>query len=385
MLTPTTIEEQRAFCQMIMPTFVDYLRTHQTAIEQVELAVTREGVVSFPATQILGGVQKTVRVPLSLLTQEIDADLETVREMSDYAKAQGDYAKAQAAAVNTAAAYAEEQGDYAKAQGQSLNGIRSTIESWFSPFRDEVEDWYADAASAEQQRAAAEIIRQNQESSRVSAEAQRVAAELLRVAAENDRAAAELDRAAAELERVRVELLRVSAENARAQAETARETAEQTRENQEDARELAESQRQSTFTQNEAQRQDDFEAAESARDQIAATVAAQGNEAERKGNVAYSKAMMAKFYSDYQPVIGKTLEGHSANDNYWWFPVPNADYTVATYVNSNVWAKGEDLDWSTVSEEDKRRIVESMLSALIEVSEQDAAAIWSDYVFTTND
>ena len=72
----TTETEKRAFCQAVMPIFLDYLRTHQSAIEQVELATVRDGIVSFPATQILGGVAKTVRVPLSLISSE-------VKEMAD--------------------------------------------------------------------------------------------------------------------------------------------------------------------------------------------------------------------------------------------------------------------------------------------------------------
>ena len=66
MIYPTTEEEKRAFYAMALPGFLEYLRSHMSAIEQVELASTREGIVSFPATQILGGVQKTVRVPVGI-------------------------------------------------------------------------------------------------------------------------------------------------------------------------------------------------------------------------------------------------------------------------------------------------------------------------------
>ena len=101
-MIPTTQEEMQAFYAMALPGFLEYLRSHQTAIEQVELASTRQGIVSFPATQSLGGVLKTVRVPLSMLTADIDAAEEEARAMSLYAKNQGDYAKAQGDRVDGA-------------------------------------------------------------------------------------------------------------------------------------------------------------------------------------------------------------------------------------------------------------------------------------------
>lgn len=76
----TTEEEKRAFCQAVMPVFLEYLRTHQSAIEQVELATVRDGIVSFPATQILGGVAKTVRVPLALIGQEVRDIADSVQD-----------------------------------------------------------------------------------------------------------------------------------------------------------------------------------------------------------------------------------------------------------------------------------------------------------------
>lgn len=83
MIYPTTEEEKRAFYQAALPGFLEYLRSHMSAIEQVELAETREGIVSFPATQVLGGVQKTVRVPLSLLTAGCDSAAENAREATE--------------------------------------------------------------------------------------------------------------------------------------------------------------------------------------------------------------------------------------------------------------------------------------------------------------
>lgn len=215
-------EELQAFYVMALPGFLEYLRTHQSRIEDIELATVKDGIVSFPATQTLGGVQKTVRVPLSMLTASIDQAETLAREEAAYAKAQGDYAKAQAEALIEAGEYAEEQGDYAKSKGNEALAIKNTVTTWYNPFRDNVEQWAGDAATAESQRAAAELIRTNQENTRVSQESSRSAAELLRVSAENYRIAAEQERAAAELERIREELLRKAAETQRQQNEEAR-------------------------------------------------------------------------------------------------------------------------------------------------------------------
>lgn len=258
MMYPTTEEEKRAFYQQVLPGFLEYVRSHMSAIEQVELATVRDGIVSFPATQILGGVQKTVRVPLSLLTRDIDEAEQQARDYAAYAKQQGDYAKAQAQAVNAAGQYAEEQGDYAKAQGNAALSAKNTVTNWYTPFHDDVEAWAANAKSAENQRVAAENTRISQENTRQSQEASRVNAELIRVAQENERIAAELDRIAAELARARAELERKA-------AESQRELNESTRQSQEQAREEAEGLRQQTFITNEAQRQQDFEDAEGER------------------------------------------------------------------------------------------------------------------------
>ena len=215
MIYPTTESEKQEFYAVVLPGFLEYLRSHMSAIEQVELATVKNGIVSFPATQIIGGVQKTVRVPLSLVTADIDAAETEVREMAAYAKQQGDYAKQQAAAVNAAGDYANEQGRYAKAKGDEALAAKNTVTSWFNPFRDEVEDWAADAADAESKRVQAENIRKATWTDWESAEAERQRKELLRIAAENERIEAELSRIEAELKRARAELERKAAEDIR--------------------------------------------------------------------------------------------------------------------------------------------------------------------------
>ena len=217
MIYPTTEEEKRAFYQEVLPGFLEYLRSHMSAIEQVELATVTDGIVSFPATQVLGGVQKTVRVPLSIITAVIDADLEQVKEAARYAQEQGDYAKAEGDYADEQGNYASEQGDYAKEQGNAALAAKNIVTTWYNPFRDNVEQWAADAASAENQRIAAENTRKSQETARQNAETARASAETARANAETQRNLAELDRIEAELERISKELERKAAEAQRQQ------------------------------------------------------------------------------------------------------------------------------------------------------------------------
>lgn len=222
MIYPTTEEEKRAFYQEVLPGFLEYLRSHMSAIEQVELATVTDGIVSFPATQVLGGVQKTVRVPLSIITAVIDADLEQVKEAARYAQEQGDYAKAEGDYADEQGNYASEQGDYAKEQGNAALAAKNIVTTWYNPFRDNVEQWAADAASAENQRIAAENTRKSQETARQNAETARASAETARANAETQRNLAELDRIEAELERISKELERKAAEAQRQQNEEVR-------------------------------------------------------------------------------------------------------------------------------------------------------------------
>ncbi len=260
MIYPTTEEEKRAFYQEVLPGFLEYLRSHMSAIEQVELATVTDGIVSFPATQVLGGVQKTVRVPLSIITDVIDADLEHVKEAARYAQEQGDYAKAEGDYADEQGDYASEQGDYAKEQGNAALAAKDIVTTWYNPFRDNVEQWAADAASAENQRIDAENTRKSQETARQNAETARASAETARANAETQRNLAELDRIEAELERISKELERKAAEDQRIANEG-------TRLSQESAREAAEGLRQQTFEANEAGRQHDFEDNEAQRQQ----------------------------------------------------------------------------------------------------------------------
>ena len=201
-MLPTRQEEWQQFCVTFLPIWKEYLRTHQTTIEDVELAVVLTGITTMPVIQELGGVLKTVRVPLALIMANVDDAEALAREMAAYAKTQGDYAKAQGdrldidevvanaiaatSSANEKAAYAKtqgdyakeqgdyaldkggyantqgtyaknqgdyakEQGDYTKVQGTSANSIYTTVKGWYegaNGFKATAEAWIAAAKAA---------------------------------------------------------------------------------------------------------------------------------------------------------------------------------------------------------------------------------------------
>ena len=67
--------ELEAICARLYPVFMEYVRTHSSGTGDIELHNSMEGVDSLPANYSLGGVEKIVRVPLSLLTKEVDAQI----------------------------------------------------------------------------------------------------------------------------------------------------------------------------------------------------------------------------------------------------------------------------------------------------------------------
>ena len=330
----TTEEEKRAFYQDALPGFLEYLRSHMKAIEQVELAVTRERIVSFPATQILGGVQKTVRVPLSLLTAEFDTAISEVEDATDYANAQGDYAKAKGDYAEEQGDYAKDEGDYAKNQGDygkaqgdyakekgdDAAEIYAAVTQWYNPFRDEVEGWYDDEVSA-----------WNSFKSGVN----------------NTLADWSDDEAA----RVAAEQLRVSQENTRQNQESTRQSQEQTRQSQEGVRQ----------TQEQSRQHDTAEAisdCNSARDD------------------ALLQSVRAKAFNDNPWEL--------RNDGFIWVwdeTHDNGDGTFGAMTRTNKMI----IAFGDLTEEQKQSMIDQFYASLVFVSAEAASAVWSDYVFTTTD
>jgi hypothetical protein len=111
----------------------------------------------------------------------------------------------------------------------------------------------------------------------------------------------------------------------------------------------------------------------------------QGNVAQEKGNAAAAAATLAALIGQNPPRVGCTIEGHASDDHYWYYAVPNEHLDGVTWVNSNVWAKGDNLDWESLSEAEKQRIIGEILASFAEVTEEDAAAIFADYIFQTTD
>lgn len=115
------------------------------------------------------------------------------------------------------------------------------------------------------------------------------------------------------------------------------------------------------------------------------TAQEQGEQAQRRGETAAAMAAYARLMAQNPPRVGKTLPGHEATDNWWYYAVPNEELTDVTYVRSGAWAKGDNLEWDTLTEEEKANIISEILASFATVSEQDAAAVFSDYVFSTTD
>lgn len=83
--------ELEAFCAQLAPVFLEYLRTHGTAVDRIEVATSLEGITALPARYSLGGVEKNVLAPLKLLTKDVDVKIAACQQAT---------AKANAAATN---------------------------------------------------------------------------------------------------------------------------------------------------------------------------------------------------------------------------------------------------------------------------------------------
>ena len=110
-----------------------------------------------------------------------------------------------------------------------------------------------------------------------------------------------------------------------------------------------------------------------------------GEQAQRRGETAAAMAAYARLMAENPPRVGKTLPDHETTDNWWYYAVPNESLTDVTYVRSGAWAKGDNLEWDTLTEEEKENIITEILASFATVSEEDAAAIFSEYVFSTTD
>lgn len=97
-------------------------------------------------------------------------------------------------------------------------------------------------------------------------------------------------------------------------------------------------------------------------DNKASTAKSQGNDAESKGNFAKTQGDYAKAWNDHPPYIG--------NDNYWYL----YNTTTHAYVRA-AYAKGNDLDYSTMTPEEVQMLIDNIKSDLIVASVETCESI----------
>lgn len=111
----------------------------------------------------------------------------------------------------------------------------------------------------------------------------------------------------------------------------------------------------------------------------------QGDYAQEKAELADAKALAASILSQNPPKVGCTIEGKAADDFWWYYPVLKQDLSGVDYVKTTVWSKGDNLDWESMSDAEKQRVIDEILASFVSASTEDAHAIWNDFVFTTTD
>ena len=96
------------------------------------------------------------------------------------------------------------------------------------------------------------------------------------------------------------------------------------------------------------------------------TAQEQGSAAELKGNAAATAAAYAALMAQNPPRVGKTLPNGDPDDNWWYYFVPNQDFTGGTYVKTDVYAKGDSLDWDSMTEADKELVIQQAAEKALE-------------------
>lgn len=162
----TSHKELLALCDQLAPVFLDYLRTHGTAIDRIEEATSLEGITSLPARYSLGGVEKNVLAPLKLLTKDVDIQTEACKQATAKANTAADNANAAANRVTTAITDISAEKAAAQAATAKANAAATNADNK----RKEIEQNEATRQSNEQTN---ETTRQSQETTRQSNETTR--------------------------------------------------------------------------------------------------------------------------------------------------------------------------------------------------------------------
>lgn len=214
--------ELEAFCAQLAPVFLEYLRTHGTAVDRIEVATSLDGITSLPARYSLGGVEKNVLAPLKLLTKDVDIQIAACQQATTKANTAADNANAAANRVTNAITDISTE----KASAQAATAKANTAATNADNSRKQIE-------ANEATRQANETTRQNQETTRQSNETQRqtnVAAKIaeLNTAKGNAEAAtlaANRAATAANTEAQNLSTLKSETQNAGASASAAAQTA----------------------------------------------------------------------------------------------------------------------------------------------------------------
>lgn len=239
----TTNEEFEALCAALLPKFNEYLMRHSKNIFSCELATSLDGIKTMPALYDLDGVQKQVIAPLSLLTKDVDIEIEESKKATAAANAAAGKANDAAASVTKATT------DLTAERKKVEDAVNSSI-TQTAAAKKATDDTLASKAAieqnetarqtAEQTRQTQETARQTAESTRNSNETTRKNQEATRVTQENTRQSNETTRNSNEETRKKQESTRQSQETARVEAEKKRVTAENGRASAETSRVNAE-------------------------------------------------------------------------------------------------------------------------------------------------
>lgn len=211
--------ELERLSELLAPVFLEYLKRSGTAINKIEEAVSLDGITSLPARYSLGGVEKNVLAPLSLLRKGVDEAIDSVKDAEANAVAATNRANLSAVAADKAAEACDE------ARKEAENATMRADEA-----AGRVHDAIKAANDAESEILANEAARQISEQRRELTEQQREEREAQRMSAERERAEGEAARKEAEAERAAAEKERVANETSRLEAESAREKSESQRE-----------------------------------------------------------------------------------------------------------------------------------------------------------
>lgn len=242
----TTNEEFEALCAALLPKFNEYLMRHSKNIFSCELATSLDGIKTMPALYDLDGVQKQVIAPLSLLTKDVDIQIEESKKATEAANTAAGKANDAAASVTKATtdltaerkkvedavSASKTQTDAAKKATEDTLASKTAIEKNETARQQAEQTRQAQETArgqAEGTRNTNETKRQNQEATRVSQETARQQAESTRNSNEENRKKQETTRQSQESARVEAEKKRVAAEEGRVTAENTRATAESKR------------------------------------------------------------------------------------------------------------------------------------------------------------